>query len=89
MSIDINYNFLENLAKNDFENEDFDYWEDFKYNLEKIGMSYQTDFDEASYEVYVEKFKKLCEENDVEFEFEDCFDYEDEYDEDMKMYPFD
>ena len=80
MSIDMDYDFLENLAKNDFENEDFEYWGDFRDNLEDIGMSYQIDFDEASYEVYVEEYKRLCYSNGVDFEFDDCFEdlYEEE-----------
>lgn len=59
--------FIKSWAKRDFDNEDFTEWSGFDRQCQKLRKSYGYDYDEAGFGVYVDEYKKLCEENGISF----------------------
>ena len=71
MSMDFDDEFFRGLAKEDFDACYFRPWRTFKKDMEtEFGANYGIDFDEATYTIYEDYYKYLCEINGEPFDFE-------------------
>ena len=59
--------FIKDWAKRDFDDGYFNEWKGFEKECKKMRLSYGYDYDEASFDVYVDEYKRLCDENGISF----------------------